>query len=99
MGKKSREKRERRLKQKEAHSLLEETQKNNPLFYKSKKNLSGRSTEFDKSLDATRAFLLQYNSIDIALALNVSELWPANLGSPVKHIFAWRVLLELPIDN
>lgn len=33
MGKKSREKRERRLKQKEAHSLLEETQKNNPLFY------------------------------------------------------------------
>ncbi|MBX6950171.1 hypothetical protein EX227_05610 [Providencia rettgeri] len=99
MGKKSREKRERRLKQKEAHSLIGEIQKNNPLFYKSKKNLSGRSTEFNKSLDATRAFLLQYNSIDIALALNVSELWPSNLGSPVKHIFAWRVLLELPIDN
>lgn len=46
----------------------------------------------------TRALLRRYKRVDAAIALNVSELWPANAGSPIKHIFAWRVLLDLQND-
>lgn len=57
-----------------------------------------REKLFCKHLEAMRALFLQYNRLDAAIALCVSELWPANTGSPIKHIFSWRVLLELEHD-
>lgn len=54
---------------------------------------------FQKYVEAVRALLRQHNRLDAAIALSVSELWPANTGSPVKHIFAWSVLVELPNDD
>ncbi|WP_344954329.1 hypothetical protein [Zobellella aerophila] len=54
---------------------------------------------FCKHLEATRTLFRQYNPLDAAIALCVSELWPANTGSPIKHIFAWRVLLEIAQDT
>jgi len=94
VGKKSRKKRERRLAREEAdygarlRKMIE---------------LSGQAAEergkedsFQKSLEATRELLLKYEVLDAAIALSVSELWPANAGSGIKHIFAWCVLLDLP---
>lgn len=97
MGKKSREKRERRLARTEAdpnfllRGMLE--------FHKRIASEVDQESPFHKRLEATRALLRQFERLDAAIALSVSELWPANTGSPVKHIFAWGVLLALPHDG
>ncbi|MEG3081191.1 hypothetical protein R3F64_15095 [Halomonas sp. 5021] len=97
MGKKSRMKRERRLAQIEAEygSPLHEQ------FGLCEQNADERSQKnsFQKCLEATRALFLMYRHLDAAIALSVSELWPANTGSSIKHIFAWDVLLDLPHDE
>lgn len=94
MGKKSRGKRERKLAQ----------MSSDPSFLLRKmlglrEQNAGRMSlakPFCERLEATRALFRQYQRLDTAIALGVSELWPANTGSPIKHIFAWRVLLDLP---
>jgi hypothetical protein len=94
MGKKSRQKRERKATMKtedqgalfrKLHSLREHTAYHSAATEKS----------YQEHLQLTRTVLRQYNRLDAALALNVSDLWPANVASPVKHIFAWAVLLDL----
>lgn len=47
----------------------------------------------------TRTLLNQYDASDVALAIGVSELWPANAGSHVKHAFAWCVFLDAPPEG
>lgn len=97
MGKKSREKRERRLARMEA----------DPAFLlRDKREFHGQITDEENQedplhehIEATRALLRQYDRLDAAIALSVSELWPANTGSPVKHIFSWGVLLDLSNDG
>lgn len=37
--------------------------------------------------------LKKYNQLDAAIAIFISELWPANSASPIKHAYAWRILL------
>lgn len=75
MGKKSREKRER------------------------KRSKTARTTEADKGfqerLQTTRDVLRRYRRVDVVVALSVSDLWPANVGSVVKHIFAFEQLLGM----
>ncbi|MFA5824749.1 MAG: hypothetical protein WC825_02120, partial [Gallionellaceae bacterium] len=97
MGKKSREKRDRR----EARMCADQGH----LLHKFRE-YQGRSANedqvaksFHERLDATRVLIRQYKRLDAAIALSVSELWPANAGSPIKHIFAWGVLLDLPDDG
>jgi hypothetical protein len=51
--------------------------------------------KFQASLEATRNVLRSYKRLDAILALGVSDLWPENVASPVKHLFAWTVLLGL----
>jgi hypothetical protein len=60
---------------------------------------SNQENTFRRHISATQALLRRYNSLDAAIALSVSELWPPNAGSPVKHVFAWRALLEMPCDT
>lgn len=96
MGKKSRKKRERRLARMEADPgiLLRE-------MFGFHGRMAGEMDQeklFHERLEATRALFRQYKRLDAAIALGVSELWPANTGSPIKHIFAWRVLLDLAHD-
>lgn len=96
MGKKSREKRERRLARMEANpGLLLRTLR--PFLG----SLGHRQNKpFDASLEATRTLFREYPRTAVALALSISELWPANAGSPMKHLFAWGVLLDmLPGDQ
>lgn len=93
MGKKSRKKRERRL-------ARLGTDYGSPLremfgLHGQIADEKDQENQFQKCLEATRALLLKYESLDAAIALSVSELWPANTGSPIKHIFAWGVLLDL----
>lgn len=97
MGKKSREKRERRLARREGDPdfLLREMLK----FRELSTDKADQETRFQKHLEAIRTLLSQYERVDAAIALSVSELWPANTGSPIKHIFAWGVLLSLPNDG
>lgn len=96
MGKKSREKRERRLARMKADPgfLLREM-----LGFQERVAYEvDQENPFHKRLEGTRALLRQYRRLDVAIALSVSELWPANAGSPIKHIYAWGVLLDLPDD-
>lgn len=97
MGKKSRGKRERRLARMEGDPgfLLREMLKFRELFTDD----ANQETPFQDHLEIIRALLSKYKRIDAAIALSVSELWPANTASPVKHIFAWSVLLSLPNDG
>lgn len=50
---------------------------------------------FHVSQENTRKVLRQYRRIDAMLALSISDLWPENVASPVKHLFAWSTLLAL----
>lgn len=96
MGKKSREKRERRFARVEADPgfLLREMLE----FHERVAYEEDQENPFSKRVETTRALLRQYGRLDAAIALSVSELWPANTGSPIKHIFAWGVLLDIPDD-
>lgn len=55
-------------------------------------------SNYQKQVEQTRILISQYSRRDVAIALNVSDLWPANSGSPVKHIFAWGILLSSKDD-
>lgn len=98
MGKKSREKRERRERddaRNAATSLLKMMQE-----------FRGRSDQQDKvnlhfqrDVVAVEAVLRKYVRFDAAIAVTVSDLWPPNVASPVKHLFAWAVLLGLQSDS
>ena len=97
MGRKSREKRERRIARESADQdlLLRKFHE-----YKGASAAEAEVTKaFHERLEATRVLIRQYKRIDAAIALSISELWPANAGSPIKHIFAWGVLLDLPDDD
>lgn len=94
MGKKSREKRERR-------------ERGNPknaaeLLFKRMQASHDRSerhaeveAHFQRDVSAVEGVLCKYARFDAAIALGVSDLWPPNVASPVKHLFAWAVLLSL----
>jgi hypothetical protein len=102
MGKKSRKKRERKIVANMANpaAFLQ-------AFLGSAGLQVGSGKAFHEGLDAVRNLFRRYRRLDIALALCISDLWPTNVASPVKHIFAWAVLLDLepsgpdglPIDS
>lgn len=93
MGKKSRQKRERKMERNAADPgfMLRELHS----FQMQASRKADLEKVFQEHLEATRDVLRRYSRIDAAIAICVSDLWPANAGSPVKHIFAWGVLLEL----
>lgn len=97
MGRKSREKRERRLAMsaEDPNFLLRRMISLHDQF--------GERTQLKDAFLAqvreTRALLCQYDAADVARAIGVSELWPANAGSHVKHAFAWCVLLDAPPEG
>jgi hypothetical protein len=92
MGKKSRAKRERR-EARESMSPFEVFK----LFgaVAGGGNSAPAEEKFKKDVEAIAAALRQYDLLDAALALAVSDCWPANVASPVKHLLAWAVLLGL----
>lgn len=97
MGRKSREKRERRLAKsaEDPDFLLRQMISLHDQF--------GERTQvkdtFLAQVRETRALLCQYGAADVARAIGVSELWPANAGSHVKHAFAWCVFLDTPLEG
>lgn len=98
MGKKSRKKRERRIAKGSSDPgfLLRELR----AFEQRAAHKADINKTFKEQLEATRNVFRRYRPIDAAIALNVSDLWPANVGSMVKHIYAWGVLLGLgPSDS
>lgn len=93
MGRKSREKRERR-----AAKMSMDPQLSAKIFeslFRRNDRDSELESEFQKHIEQMQVVLQQYNRIDAALALSVSDLWPANVASPIKHMFAWAVLLRM----
>lgn len=96
MGKKSREKWERRLARMAADPSLQF--RNIPKCYQPIPVKMDKEYPPHKHLDALQVLFRKYKRLDAAIALSTSELWPANTGSPIKHIFAWCVLLDLPHD-
>lgn len=97
MGKKSRKKRERRIARMRSDPkvLLDEMLES----HRQRSDAADKGNPFQENLEATRTVLRKYKPLDAAIALGVSELWPANAGSPIKHIFAWAVLIGLPNDE
>lgn len=98
MGKKSREKRERRERadpKNLAASLLKQMKE----FRGSSEQQAEVDAHFQRDVAAVEAVLRKYVRLDAAVALAVSDLWPANVASPVKHMFAWAVLLGLQSDS
>ncbi|MGC4090838.1 MAG: hypothetical protein QM756_23785 [Polyangiaceae bacterium] len=98
MGKKSREKRERRERtnaKDAAASLLKQIQD----FRFRSEQQEEVDLHFQRDVVAVEAVLRKYVRFDAALALAISDLWPPNVASPVKHLFAWAVLLGLESDS
>lgn len=52
--------------------------------------------EFAQHVSAVRTVLERYEPFDATLAIAVSDLWPANAASPIKHILAWAILSGMP---
>jgi hypothetical protein len=97
MGKKSRVKRERRLARgREDPALILRQEFSSQV--RSGRQLQAMS-EFLDQVEVSRAIIAQYAPADVAMAIGVSELWPANAGSHVKHAFAWCVFLDLPLEE
>lgn len=97
MGRKSREKRERRLAQSagDPDVLLRQMMNWHDQFGECKQ----LKDAFLVQVRQTQTLLNQYVASDVALAIGVSELWPANAGSHVKHAFAWCVFLDAPPEG
>ena len=97
MGRKSREKRERQL------ARNAEVQSSLLRRMISLRDRFGELTQVKDTFRAqareTRILLCQYDAADVARAIGVSELWPANAGSHVKHAFAWCVFLDAPLKG
>lgn len=57
--------------------------------------------EFAQHVEAVRTIIARYEPFDAALAISVSDLWPANAASPIKHILAWAILagMECPPEE
>ncbi|WP_231638306.1 hypothetical protein [Piscinibacter sakaiensis] len=97
MGKKSREKRERRERRERGESsnvaslLIKEMQ----AFRGRPERHAEVEAHFLKDVAAVEGLLRQYARLDASVALGVSDLWPPNVASPVKHVFVWAVLLGL----
>lgn len=99
MGKKSREKRERKA-AKMSMDPQGWSQDLSSLFRRDARD-SELESKFQNRIERTLAVFQRYRRIDTALALSVSDLWPANVASPIKHMFAWAVLLRMgepPLD-
>lgn len=93
MGKKSREKRERKAAKMGMDPQL--WPQDFSSFLRRNVRDSKIESNFQKSVERTLGVLQRYKRIDVAVALSASDLWPANVASPVKHIFAWAVLLRM----
>lgn len=91
MGKKSREKRERGDQKKAKKLLLKEMQP----FRDSPERHAQVDDRFQRDVSTIADVLRKYARFDAAVALGVSDLWPPNVSSPIKHLFAWAVLLGL----
>lgn len=96
MGRKSREKRERRLARKTVDSGDSPTES---LTRHRSAYEAEQESRFRKHVEAINRLLQQYSCRDAAIALCVSELWPANAGSSVKHMLTWRLLLGLQSED
>ena len=93
MGKKSREKRERKTGAVAADPgfMLRAVQ----AFQQQTARTTEADRGFQERLQATRDVLRRYRRVDAAVALSASDLWTANVGSVVKHIFAFGQLLGM----
>lgn len=98
MGKKSREKRERRERAQQKN-MAEPSLEQTPKFHDKSERKAEMDPHFQRGVKAVEAVLRKYVRFDSALALNVSDLWPSNVASPVKHLFAWGVLMGLESDS
>ncbi len=99
MGKKSREKRLRR----EARALgSSDTHSNLLELWNTAPRRDAAEKAFAQHVSSVQAILERYEPFDVALAITVSDLWPANAASPIKHLLAWTILAgmeHVPADS
>lgn len=98
MGKKSRGKRERRENAdviNTATFLLKQMQE----FHGRSERHEEAELHFQRNVVAVEEVLGKYVRFDTAVALAVSDLWPPNVASPIKHLFAWAIFLGLQSES
>jgi hypothetical protein len=98
MGKKSREKRERRERANAMDAAASLFKKIQGFRFRSKQQ-EEVDLHFRRDVVAVEEVLRKYVRFDAAVALAISDLWPPNVASPIKHLFAWAVLLGLESDS
>lgn len=54
--------------------------------------------DFEAKVTTVREVLQRYRRMDVARALCICDLWPANVASGVKHVFALAILVGLRED-
>lgn len=91
MGKQSRKKRERRLRKEALNAFFNGRQ----FPFDGPDQSASVEKRFAQDVARVENVLRKYVRIDAAIALGVSDLWPQNAASPVKHLLAWAVLLGL----
>lgn len=89
MGRKSREK---RLRREVRESIVPGMFKNQIQVNEMQIRRDAAEEKFAQHVTAIRAFLQRYHAFDAALAIGVSDLWPTNAASPIKHVLAWAIL-------
>ncbi|MEZ8108913.1 hypothetical protein ACED56_07505 [Vibrio splendidus] len=93
MGKKSRKKRERRT-ERNISKQADFPSAFSAFNYRLSREDKSKN-EFAQKRSQMRLFLEKYRRIDAAVAIGVSELWPQNVASSVKHSFTWMTLLGI----
>jgi hypothetical protein len=90
MGKKSRLKRERRNEQ---TNLLK------AMMSKHGTDTHHHEADFQRRGSQLCDLFVRYNAEDVAVALNVSDLWLPNISSQVKHHFAMGVFAAMSVER
>ena len=71
-----------------------------PPLFDMHKVLEERSTQaeagFSQAYARIRSLLIRFAAEDVVLALNVSDLWPANVSAQVKHQLAFAIYVSIP---
>jgi hypothetical protein len=91
VGKKSRLKRERRIKKTNSLATM--------LQDRSHSAADDNEVDFKDRITQIGQYFSRYNAEDVALALNISDLWLPNISSQVKHHFAFGIFVSKNVDE
>ncbi len=97
MGKKSRAKKELR----EMRAVIQKLAGTEDVSWRAEAAVrqAARDEQFQTQLAAVGDLLKMYNPMDVTVSLGISDLSLPNVASPLRHVFAMRVLASIKADQ